>query len=80
MDSGTIFNFAPPGRWPHISMHQPIEKYTFNPFNPFNPSTSSDVSEQLFLHTANDGPVRIRYKCLVSSIPRNKTVISQTEL
>ncbi len=34
-------------------------------------------------YTANEGPVKIQYKCLVpiyTYIPRNETIISKTEL
>jgi hypothetical protein len=36
----------------------------------------------LAAHTVNEGPVRVKYKCLVPIyvFPRNETVISKTEL
>ncbi len=41
--------------------------------------TSSRVSQGHQDHTANERPVRIKYKCLVPWIPRNETVMSKTE-
>jgi hypothetical protein len=42
-----------------------------------NPGTFSIKQKQHLYFTANEGPVRFQYKCLVS---REETVISKTEL
>ncbi len=63
------------------ALAHPLSHYVPSPLESPRPLPSK-TSEKSYL-TANEGPMRIKYKCMVSiyiHILRNETVISKTEL